>query len=920
MDKDIRYQGYSTVPSDYASQDGELAYSLNLINEDGTLRPVFPPKTVLTVAADSKVVYIHKTAIYCHYIVRSANDTFTWINKAAPATSTALPFISGDAPGNVCAIGNTLVFSTPKGLLYLLWKDGAYIRLGYRPPFTTIAFGSLKMGTLTDEVDHEFPDCPSYTLNHFTAPTGDRRVHISASEADKAFKNILTDAAYGLLLSSVADNVTSKGYFYQPFFVRYAYRLFDGSYAWHSAPVLMLPTATVPFIKIASASSSGATLKITSVLDVDYFSLVYRIYQTDFENLEKWQDIISGIDVFVSAPIYTYDQSEKITGKTTIRNLLLYGQYDGYTPELRPGASGSASGTRPPSRGDGADDDFFIGHYADSDSAAFKDHTLIPSAQTDAAWGVPINKDFHDKIRSAQAGTFYRIASLKIDEIEASSAMKPLSLELTDLSSLVARPTLADDYRSHFGIVPQCLYAYNSRLNAANIELLQASPLPYRATVDYDSSNSSASRVILKVWSRHDGVRCYATDNFDGSAAATNNPSYGNIQSAFPRYIYYPDSSAYKMSIQCGSFKRVIKLTPHDFLNGAYWYGGLAADCTPLDDTTEDTDVVAKSVPQYSKLYTSDVNNPFIFPVRNINTVGTGAILGLSSAAKALSQGQFGQFPLYAFTTEGVWAMELNTDGSFIARQPITRDVCLSPASITQLDSAVLFATDRGIMLISGSQTQCISDVVNAPASFDISSLPQMAQLHNLFGHNDNTCLPVIPFLSFIVDCRMIYDYVHQRVIIFSPSHTYAYVYSLKSRLWGMTHSALTHSVNSYPEALAMDDAGHLVDISQSDATKIAALCISRPVKLDVPDIHKTISSVIQRGVFRKGEVKTVLYGSRDLYSWHLIFSSTDHFLRGFSGTPYKYFRFALVCDLSIEEWIDGCSVRYTPRLTDQPR
>ena len=112
-----------------------------------------------------------------------------------------------------------------------------------------------------------------------------------------------------------------------------------------------------------------------------------------------------------------------------------------------------------------------------------------------------------------------------------------------------------------------------------------------------------------------------------------------------------------------------------------------------------------------NKIYTSEINNPFHFPVLGINTIGTGTILGISSAVKALSEGQFGQFPLYAFTSEGVWALEVSNTGSYSARQPVTREVCINTNSITQIDNAVLFATNRGIMLISGSTAQCISEV-----------------------------------------------------------------------------------------------------------------------------------------------------------------------------------------------------------------
>jgi hypothetical protein len=61
-------------------------------------------------------------------------------------------------------------------------------------------------------------------------------------------------------------------------------------------------------------------------------------------------------------------------------------------------------------------------------------------------------------------------------------------------------------------------------------------------------------------------------------------------------------------------------------------------------------------------------------------------------------------------------------------------------------------------------------------------------------------------------------------------------------------------------------------------------------------------------------------YGSNNLYSWHVVWSSRDHFLRGFRGTPYKYFRLVLVCNLQKDERIYGFTTSYTPRLTNRPR
>lgn len=372
----------------------------------------------------------------------------------------------------------------------------------------------------------------------------------------------------------------------------------------------------------------------------------------------------------------------------------------------------------------------------------------------------------------------------------------------------------------------------------------------------------------------------------------------------------------------------VIDLKPHDFLNGAFAL--LDYDIQRLHNYSSDKEPSTTTTPyDYvdcgNKVYTSEVNNPFYFPLLGINTVGTGKILGISTAAKALSQGQFGQFPLYAFSEDGVWAMEVSETGSYKAKQPITRDVCINPDGITQIDSSVLFPTDRGIMLISGSQTQCITDSINDDV-FNVLKLPGLDKLHTMLGHDADTCIPIKEFSAFIKECKMIYDYVHQRIIVYNRKYTYAYVYSLKTRLWGMMYSNIRDNVNSYPEALAVTQDGKLVNLcktavdTEGNPLEVKSLLVTRPLKLDAPDIHKTIDTIIQRGHFRKGHVQSVLYGSRDLYSWHLVWSSKDHFLRGFRGTPYKYFRIALLCNLAPDESIFGASVQFTPKLNNQPR
>ena len=176
------------------------------------------------------------------------------------------------------------------------------------------------------------------------------------------------------------------------------------------------------------------------------------------------------------------------------------------------------------------------------------------------------------------------------------------------------------------------------------------------------------------------------------------------------------------------------------------------------------------------------------------------------------------------------------------------------------------------------------------------------------------------PFIDYLGNSSILYDYPHKRIIIFNKKYTYAYVYSLKSKLWGMMYSRIDYGVNSYPEALAVTKDGKMVNFAYTDGNPVVGLYVTRPIKLETPDVLKTIDTIIQRGHFQRGHVSTVLYGSRDLFNWHLVWTSKDHYLRGFRGTPYKYFRIAGVAAIDADESIFGASLQFTPRLTDQPR
>ena len=941
MNKEVKYNGYSAQPSDYECQDGELALSLNLINEDGTIEPLYTPASVLSTMTGEIPLLKHHVPGPDNWIILCGNrsETFSlhWLEVSPQNgdTTNKKPITFNETLSNlidIAIVGNTLCLATNQGVQYVLWKDGNYKHLGSRPPFIPIKFGAYKVArNLSGSTSTSYESVPRWTWTHYSGAytSGANRPNVARGKEDEEFWAGVSNEAYGLLLSNIAEEVTANGYFYQPFFVRYAYRLYDGSYCWHSAPILILPTTKLPKISLScSRYGDDMGMTINCSLDVPYFGLAHRILG-DTEGLKEWSDIVTGIDIFISQPLYLFDQSKDLDFPTY--EYYLYANH-GVTSGITTG--GTTGGHR--GRGDTSDatnadvpsrsetgSSIFVGHYADSITGNYIDRYIEDFSYYNyrtLVCGLYPSENFLDRVKNEHL--FYLISSIDIDDISSMSEMKRLTLKKTDLSEINTLPALEDEYNSHAKLLPTFLHSYNGRLNMSGISMCPPQPFPFcsyaeEATkVNSSSAETPISTTALetvRVYSRINGVKCVAEYSLPYLVQQINDPSWYPFGNNCPRYIYHPDASAYRMEVlQDGVIKHSFNLTSHAHLNGAYWFGGLQATPKFASDTDSSADAnLPTSVEVANKIYTSEVNNPFVFLAKNIVTIGCGKILGINSAAKALSQGQFGQFPLYAFTDEGVWALEISSTGSYSARQPITRDVCIDRNSITQIDSAVLFATNRGIMLLSGSQSQCISDIINSDYQYDISQLAGIGQL----GH----VTQLMPFSNFISNCGIVYDYVHQRLIIYNPTKDYSYVYSMKSQKWCISDCDITMHLPAYPEALALSDKNKVVDYC-INGNILPGLLVTRPLKLDAVNIHKTIDNIIQRGNFQKGHVKSVLYGSRDLVNWHLVWSSKDHFLRGFRGTPYKYFRVALLCNLSPGESIFGASVQFTPRLTNQPR
>lgn len=335
------------------------------------------------------------------------------------------------------------------------------------------------------------------------------------------------------------------------------------------------------------------------------------------------------------------------------------------------------------------------------------------------------------------------------------------------------------------------------------------------------------------------------------------------------------------------------------------------------------------SLPYSSVVKVSEAENPLIFPAKNSVQVGSSIINALAANTRPISEGQFGDAPLYAFTDEGVWVLMLGSEGTYIARQPANRDICSNPKGILQIDDAVLFPTERGIMMQRGRESECITDVLD-DYPFDFLSIYSHSTKDKTYpnkllalGNIPESDVKYVRFRKYLEEAGMIYDYYDSRIIVFNPNYTYAYVYSLKSNMWGTMHNVFNKRVNIYPESYATDKEGKILDVYVKEPTEnVPFFLCSRPLTLG-QDAYKTMFDCITRGYFssiQAGKCGMVLFGSNDLVNWYYVGSSVNMYLRNIVGSPYKYFRLSLMGNLAPKESISALSTEFQSRLQNKLR
>lgn len=997
----IEYKGLEYSPEDYNATPGALSALVGVARSSrapGLAAEPLPDVVMKLRDASHTLLLVHRDNAKEHYVCYDPKNKVVYEYLPSEEKDAEIYRLQQlEQLGKSTTMGRILILTISGRLHYVrLLETGEYQYLGEypKPIWVEVKTQASVLRSVAD-------DSVATDIGKYYPKDKVREIATSGGELylDEEKKGAACDAIFGII-NHYHARITADGCFHSPFFIRFAYRMYDGSHMGMSAPIFIVPnTLGKPELYVTYNGKSTYAAFLFASLDIISYNLVVD---------EEWRELITGVDVFASTPLYGYSDSNeavkalvKDDGVDLARCMGTFRYYQGgtisgpiaisYGDSLKSIGGSNDWGYRywgKTSRlhwiekgndyiffaaiGDGSvESDFKCRYFAEGRDFGVlrtitKEEALgtygisLPDSvkayvhtKDDGKVGYAVLWTRSKKIESTQLywrnaeteggtlnvkiqltrtddkkiedlvpemGGFYLLDKLSMEYITGSPKVSGVvspdrpyvvapRFSANDIRILAtkrqASPALLSDYQRPCEV--RDLYAYNNRLH------IVGDAVQYVGTPIVPYLNSQAAG-ILKI--------SYAGRAWDVVSDTVRRDYVDSYKTPIsePYFFYTPlDAKSVVVKVsgdrlnQQSSSNRVIKLSPHPTLGGSYAFdfNGLFG----YDEAVEPVETTRST----QSVYVSDTDNPWVYKASGAFSAGGERVLRLMANTRALSEGQFGSHPLYAFTEGGIWALQPTSQGSYMSVQPISRDVCTNPEGIVGLDTALVFPSMRGLMLLEGASVQCISDALDAEPD-SLSRLPWAKDVLLDFGL-DSSELETIPLRAIFSTAQIAYDNIHARIILFTRERQLALVYSLKTGLWSCINSlGASRAVLSYPEAYVQCNDGVVRDYTVPADNDGRFYLVTRPFSLGLQDVHKTIAAAIQRGNFTNNSIRCVLYGSQDLKTWHVVNSSTTHVLRGRSGTPYKCYRMLVFGQLNDGECLSGVDFDYRIRLQNKLR
>ncbi len=715
----------------------------------------------------------------------------------------------------------------------------------------------------------EVKDRKEKAITDFLELGDDNRYHLVSGKQGEWNDYILGTYA------KLKKQARTEGKFTRTFLLRYCLKLYDGRETMHSSPIAVFP-------------SFGRNLLLNSIdfIANGSFDMILQTFKLDFSSstdYSEWSDIVKNIVVYATDEIENY----KLTGDVPFKYYV-----NDETYMYCHGVWGYTRGT-----GDLRCRERSLTKTSVSEENPYVIVETLKSQEESVLL---------DEVKNASV--FYKLCDLP-----PTPGYGYLSLNPSVMENLTTQTQMGDEYFSHSSYAASFTKSYNGRLHLGGVSRSFFDGFSHYNAHEEDAANQHDVYVVI--------------NTSDGDVVVTR-----HIDQTFERiwdYFYYPDPRAKKAVIVRNGSKYEITLSEHPGLNGAV--GVHSPYSSIVYDSSIVVPVVTGGMEQLrNTLLVSEADNPFVFKAEGNVTVGNGDVVGMASQTMALGQEEHGTHPLTVFTTMGVYALRLNSEGVYVSADIFSREVCLHKESITETDGAVYFVSKKGLMVVVGSQVKCVSEQMDGRTvglevlpGLDAASLADGSSAVTEWAQLIGWCEQGGSFRDFVRDSslRIGYDYTDSRLLLLNRRYRYAYVFNMKDGCITkyVMPSQMVRAVNAYPDTLLQDGSGTVYSLygknEEEDGTLEKAFLVTRPMKLGGVLTVASLRELVNVGVWNRNDgevVKTDVWVSDDLLSWHLLGSRF--------GSAAKYFRVGLYMKMLPTSRLSGTVLREQERRDENYR
>lgn len=860
----------------------------------------------------------------------------------------------------VITIGNTLLVYQGLSKKYYLWKENTYKEQDLIDAVPNVEFllGDVLKYKIKNEVVSENkykttwgwrppyePDIAGWS--HTPGEDGYINFYVKGGYTSEEIKQLTTDLYTSLIAHYVETRKKFKdrGMHCFPFYVRWGVKLYDDSIINLSPPMIVMPTSILrPSFGICGVpiGENGGKANLYDPRNIFTTPLLSPRYLYAAIDASKMKDVdpklVKGIVVYATPEIEVAD--------------LDYFTYEGLTEK----GGGNWKPIQAP-----LEDGLGIRHTAinntvDNENSYYFNYILTIQAKKDvdaSAFSSPVefyelatiplpvlkkhgykmflslsngqilDQNFTEGIALDPYIYYYKPDSVYEDLIKA--GYKPYGVGKTVLSTLTSQKALASDsvLQQNYDVVQaKDTFVYNERLFYGGVAI---------------KNTANISRKAFLVDSRTKELRLqYANDPAPGIyiqmgesylTLEDTGPYLNGFKGEIP-FLAVPFENATAIGFKTNSFETYEPLSlQSDSLSDCVQWSNITSDWLKEKNDLKELFLLTSQATLDEKWFSNNyatlpydklklnavaytkVASPWV--IEKMVEFACEEIYALSSSTEAVSEGQFGQFPVFVFTNRGIYTLSISEEGEVTAKQAISRDVLSHGKGVLQLDKALVFPTKAGLKLLSKPPTSLISGAV---AGLNVQETNFDAPAGLIIGDS-------IPFEKQIQSARMVYDYAHQMIHVFgeeaSEGKQKHYVYDLGSGQWAtqILDKQLTTCVAGYPFS-TMQFGTQLMqytDELEADIVKQGWL-LTRPISFSDPFTRKMLADIRLLG--QKTHVdtkfKVQVYISEDRVKWHRLTS--------LKGRSAKWYRFLIKADMCGLDTLTGITCQYVPRLGNKLR